>query len=219
MGITNLVFPNERALPGEDGADGGTGTGLPSTCLDLGNLGYPEDNSNPAQTSNPAVLDDVSAFANFMRDLAPPPTGGVVNVTAASISNGASLFVSVGCSVCHNPNLGNTQHSSVTPNSSGAGSLSFAPVPAFSDIELHHMGTGLADNVSQGNAGGDQFRTAPLWGVGQRIFLLHDGRFTNIVQAVNAHGSSGSEANTALNNAAALTIAQQQDLVNFLRSL
>ena len=81
------------------------------------------------------------------------------------------------------------------------------------------MGTGLADNVSQGNAGGDQFRTAPLWGVGQRIFLLHDGRTTNIITAINDHVSNGSEANQAVANAAALSTADQQNLVNFLRSL
>ena len=52
------------------------------------------------------------------------------------------------------------------------------------------MGTGLADNVSQGGAGGDQFRTAPLWGLGQRIFFLHDGRTNNLVTVVNAHGST-----------------------------
>ena len=76
-----------------------------------------------------------------------------------------------------------------------------------------------SDNVSQGGAGGDQFRTAPLWGVGQRIFFLHDGRTSNIITAINNHGSNGSEANTALNNAAALSFSQQQDLINFLRSL
>ena len=62
--------------------------------------------------------------------------------------------------------------------------LGSAAVHAYSDIEIHHMGTGLADNVSQGNAGGDQFRTAPLWGLGQRIFLLHDGRTTNLIAAI-----------------------------------
>jgi len=81
------------------------------------------------------------------------------------------------------------------------------------------MGTGLADNVSQGGAGGDQFRTAPLWGVGQRIFFLHDGRTSSLITAINAHGSNGSEANTSLNTAAALSLSQQQDLINFLRSL
>jgi CxxC motif-containing protein (DUF1111 family) len=97
--------------------------------------------------------------------------------------------------------------------------LSNAPVNAFSDIEIHHMGTGLADNVSQGGAGGDQFRTAPLWGLGQRIFLLHDGRTTSLLRAINDHASNGSEANTVEQNFDNLSPSQQQDLLNFLRSL
>jgi len=92
-------------------------------------------------------------------------------------------------------------------------------VPAFSDIEIHHMGTRLADNVLQGSAGGDQFRTAPLWGLGQRIFLLHDGRTTNLLSAIHAHASHGSEANTVVENLFNLSASQQQDVLNFLRSL
>jgi len=53
------------------------------------------------------------------------------------------------------------------------------------------MGPKLADNILQGNAGPDEFRTAPLWGLGQRIFLLHDGRTTDLVQAIQAHSSGG----------------------------
>jgi CxxC motif-containing protein (DUF1111 family) len=97
--------------------------------------------------------------------------------------------------------------------------LSNQPVPAFSDIEIHHMGTRLADNVSQGSAGGDQFRTAPLWGLGQRIFLLHDGRTTNLLRAIDAHASSGSEASVVEQNFDNLTPSQQQDVLNFLRLL
>jgi hypothetical protein len=57
---------------------------------------------------------------------------------------GRALFNSIGCATCHNPTPGKTQVSNFVP------ALSNAPVPAFSDIEIHHMGTGLADNVSQG---------------------------------------------------------------------
>jgi CxxC motif-containing protein (DUF1111 family) len=97
--------------------------------------------------------------------------------------------------------------------------LSNAQVPAFSDVEIHHMGGRLADNVSQGGAGGDQFRTAPLWGLGQRIFLLHDGRPTDLLVAIQAHGSRGSEASQVEENFDNLSPSQQQDLLNFLRSL
>jgi len=213
MGISNLLFPQDRPSPEEDQF----GTGLPANCLNLSGTGYPEDTSNPNLTPNAAVLDDVSAFANFMRFLAPPPPGGVVlngnPVSAQSISNGSSLFTAIGCATCHNPSPGTTQVSNLVP------ALSNTPVPAFSDIALHHMGTGLADNVSQGSAGGDQFRTAPLWGLGQRIFLLHDGRTTNLIKAIDEHSSNGSEANAVEANFDNLSPSQKQDLLNFLRSL
>jgi CxxC motif-containing protein (DUF1111 family) len=141
-------------------------------------------------------------------------------VPATSITNGFAQFKAVGCATCHNPTPGNTQVSSSTSKTSGPGSLSLAPVNAFSDIEIHHMGTTLADNVSQGGAGGDQFRTAPLWGLGQRIFLLHDGRRQDLIKAINQHASSGSEANIPVDNFQSnLTVKQQQDILNFLRSL
>jgi CxxC motif-containing protein (DUF1111 family) len=217
MGISNELFPQDRPLPGEDGG-GNTGTtGLVASCLNLSGTGYPEDTSNPSVTSNPAVLDDVSAFANFMRFLAPPPAGSVVlngnTVSASSISAGASIFSSIGCATCHNPSPGKTQVSSFVP------ALSQQTVAAFSDIEIHFMGTGLVDNVSQGGAGGDQFRTAPLWGLGQRIFLLHDGRTTNLLTAIADHASNGSEANTVIENFDNLSSTQQQEVLDFLRSL
>jgi CxxC motif-containing protein (DUF1111 family) len=212
MGITNLLFTQDRPLPGEDQL----ATGLPAACLNLSGKGYPEDASNPGSTG-PAILDDVSAFSNFMRTLAPPPTGGVVlngsSVSQSTISAGSSLFVSTGCAVCHNSTAGTTQKSNIT------GSLSLASVNAYSDLELHHMGTGLTDNVSQGNAGGDQFRTAPLWGLGQRIFLLHDGRTSNLVTAIQDHASHGSEATTVEQQFFQLNSTQQQEILDFLRSL
>ena len=112
----------------------------------------------------------------------------------------------------------------------------------FSDLALHKMGPTLADNILQGSAAGDEFRTAPLWGLGQRIFFLHDGRTSDLVQAIQDHASGGSagsgrgnneesngsspgtqfgpsEANKVIANYNALTSSQQQDLLNFLRSL
>ena len=212
MGISNLLFTQDRPLPGEDQQ----GTGLPANCLNLSGSGYPEDANNPG-SSGAGILDDVSAFADFMRTLAPPPTGGVVlngsSVSAATISAGSSLFNSIGCATCHNPTVGSTQASNITP------SLSKVPVSAYSDIEIHHMGNGLADNVSQGNAGGDQFRTAPLWGLGQRIFLLHDGRTSSLITAIRDHASNGSEASTVEEQFFDLSTTQQQEILDFLRSL
>ncbi|MBV8139108.1 MAG: hypothetical protein JO121_26280 [Deltaproteobacteria bacterium] len=220
QGVSNEVFTQDRPLPEEDQS----GTGLPANCLNLSLKGYPEDSTNFTATpnqdpfvSNASVPSDVVQFAMFMRFLAPPPTGGVVrngqSVSAETISNGAALFSSVGCATCHNSVINSTQPSSFTA------SLSQQPVNAFSDFEIHHMGAGLADNVGQGGAGGDQFKTAPLWGLGQRIFLLHDGRTSNLFKAILQHQGQGSEANNVIEAFTDLDNSQQQAVLDFLRSL
>ena len=81
------------------------------------------------------------------------------------------------------------------------------------------MGATLADEISQGDAGSDEFRTAPLWGVGQRLFLLHDGRTKDLMEAIRAHGGTGSEAAAVVRIFDAIPTDQQQDVLNFLRSL
>jgi CxxC motif-containing protein (DUF1111 family) len=102
-----------------------------------------------------------------------------------------------------------------------AGSGNSGPVnlSPFSDFAVHNMGYGLADGVTQGNANGQEFRTAPLWGIGQRIFFLHDGRTNDLHQAILAHASPTSEANAVINNFNLLAPQQKQDLLNYLRSL
>jgi CxxC motif-containing protein (DUF1111 family) len=215
MGITNELFGQDRPLPEEEQA-----SGLPASCLNLSGTGYPEDATNFTVSSNSdqaaqnaQVPSDIVLFAEFIRLLAPPIPSTNTPGGSVSIANGQALFSSIGCAACHTPTINSTQPSQVTA------SLGNAPVNAFSDIEIHHMGSGLADNVSQGGAGGDQFRTAPLWGLGQRIFFLHDGRTTNLLTAIAAHRSNGSEATQVEENFAALSPQHQQEILNFLRSL
>jgi CxxC motif-containing protein (DUF1111 family) len=105
--------------------------------------------------------------------------------------------------------------SSTTPSIA----LSNQTVNLFSDLLVHHMGRGLADGITQGGAGPDEFRTAPLWGVGQRVFFLHDGRTSNLVEAIEAHRSRNSEANKVIGRFNTLSTQGQQDIINFLRSL
>jgi hypothetical protein len=78
------------------------------------------------------------------------------------------------------------------------------------------MGEGLADGISQGTASGSQFRTAPLWGVGRRIFFLHDGRSKDLLQAILAHGG---EAGRVISNFNGLSPGQKQDILNFQRGV
>ncbi|MEO8125963.1 MAG: di-heme oxidoredictase family protein [Bryobacteraceae bacterium] len=167
----------------------------------------PEDHMDVNAGNIQDAIGDVIKFTFFMRMLAPPARGPL----NASINNGANLFNTTGCSLCHTATL------QTSPNSTPA--FSSKPVNLYSDLLVHNMGSGLADGVTQGAAGPGDFRTAPLWGLGQRLFFLHDGRTSNLVEAIKAHSSSGSEANAVITDYNALSTSQKQDILNFLRSL
>lgn len=172
-------------------------------------LGHPEDHTDFSNAGS----SDVIRFALFMKLLAPPAPAPADQ----SITRGRALFDSIGCALCHTPVL--------RSGLSSIDALSNKPVNLFSDLLLHAMGPNLADEISQGDARGDEFRTAPLWGLGKRIFFLHDGRTRDLVAAITAHASPGngrfppSEANTVIARFNALPVPSKQDLINFLRSL
>jgi CxxC motif-containing protein (DUF1111 family) len=204
MGITNQLFPQER--------DETAGCIFDATPDDT--LNFTPDATH-ATSPNTAVISDIEAFANFMRMLAPPTP----MPDTPSTVRGRAIFAKIGCTLCHTPSFttGKMVASGSSTNPSVA--LSNQPVNLFSDLLVHGMGRGLADGITQGGAGPDEFRTAPLWGVGQRIFFLHDGRTTDLVEAIEAHRGRGSEANRIIDRFNRLTVKQQQDIINFLRSL
>jgi CxxC motif-containing protein (DUF1111 family) len=195
QGVTNELFPNER-----DTTAGCQLNPLPEDVTNLVDNGL---SNSPASD----LSSDVVNFAAFMR-LSAGPTPAPAT---ASTTNGSHVFQNIGCQACH------VQTQTTAKSVFTAQSLvSFNP---YSDFALHDMGQNLADDVSQGGADGSQFRTAPLWGLGQRLFFLHDGRSTNLIDAIQQHASRGSEANQVVNNFEMLSSKQQQDLLNFLRSL
>ncbi len=158
------------------------------------------------------VPSDVVKFAAFMRFLAPPTPMPDTDTTV----HGKKLFSDVGCAMCHTPTM-HTGKSSVA-------ALQDKDVNLYSDLMLHNMGAGLSDDVGQGNAGGDEFRTAPLWGLGKRIFFLHDGRTKDLLEAIQAHQGLGglygpSEANQVVAQFNRLSEIDKQHVLNFLRSL
>lgn len=190
QGVTNEAFPNER----EDDPNCATNP-------------TPEDHTHFTGTSATDFSGDIVSFAGFMRFLAAPTPAPQTTVS----SRGFQVFKAIGCQACHALSQ-TTTFSPYTRQSN----VTFHP---FSDIALHDMGVGLADNVSQGNATGREFRSAPLWGLGQRIFFLHDGRTQDLLEAIRQHASSGSEANGVINQFNMLAPADKQALLVFLRSL
>jgi CxxC motif-containing protein (DUF1111 family) len=258
MGITNELFPFERDAPEHNGTNC---TFNPT----------PEDFTTPTTNTTVAVpnviASDIEAFSFFMFGNTPPAqcdfgspvvstssgssnsgstiTAPTCNALSSAATTGKAAFNTAGCNLCHSPTL--------TTGPSNFTDLNNAEFHPYSDFALHHMGAQLADGVNQGLAGPDQFRTAPLWGAGQRLFFMHDGRSTSLVDAIEQHftpatqcttvttqaetfilnGSTitipaattqtcGSEANGVINrfnNTSVLSCTQQQDLIDFLRSL
>jgi CxxC motif-containing protein (DUF1111 family) len=200
MGITNEMFQSERDE---------------TPACQFATL--PNDFTAVDAATGIETVSAIEKFAFFMRFLGPPAPSNTQPGGEASISIGRATFNNIGCALCHTPTL-RTGNSEVPP-------LRNQNVNLFSDLALHNMGPGLADDIVQGQAAGDEFRTAPLWGLGQRIFFLHDGRTRDLVQAIQAHASNGngrygpSEANGVIRNYNALSAANKQHLLNFLRSL
>jgi CxxC motif-containing protein (DUF1111 family) len=194
MGVTNDLFQTEREEQPE--------CAFASQPNSVANLTAPDPHD---------MLSAVEKFAMFMRLMAPPAPAVPTPDQGASIEAGKNLFSSVGCAACHTP--------SMKTGSSQIAALANKDVNLYSDLMLHDMGTGLADGVSQGEAGPREFRTAPLWGLGQRVYFLHDGRASDLITAINAHQSPASEGNTVTQRFKKLSETDKQNLLNFLRSL
>lgn len=131
----------------------------------------------------------------YVAALPPPPSPSM------SDPAGLALFEQSGCAGCHRPTL---------PTSSGP------PIAPYTDLLLHDMGERLADGIGAGEADGREWRTAPLWGLGSVSRYLHDGRATNLRQAIALHGGEAAAARAAF---AALPASEQARLLAFLSAL
>jgi CxxC motif-containing protein (DUF1111 family) len=206
MGISNQLFPQER-----DETPSCLFTPTPNDNLNFTTT--PSTTSSGISTS--AVISDIEAFANFMRMLAPPTPAP----PTPSSEKGRETFARIGCVHCHTASFTTGKMIASGSATSPSAALSNQAANLYSDLLVHHMGKDLADGITQGGAGPDEFRTAPLWGVGQRVFFLHDGRTTNLVEAIRDHKSKGSEANRVIEHFNKLGTQEQQEIIDFLRSL
>jgi hypothetical protein len=226
MGVTNDVFPTRTNETPECSQGVNEPNDITRTDLD--------DSRNQGFNSPIHQIADWLAFAVFMRELAPPAPVPF----SASALRGQQLFGTgagspgIGCFLCHTPAM-------VTGPRHETQALQNVQANLYSDLLIHHMGRGLADNVTQGLAQGDMFRTTPLWGIGQRLFFLHDGRTSDLLAAIQAHASNGdnhgdsafqdegkgdngyppSEATAVIHKFNSLPPADKQAMLDFLRSL
>jgi mono/diheme cytochrome c family protein len=142
-------------------------------------------------------------MAMFLNSNNPPvPPTSVFDPSGASPSAGQQLFQSIGCASCHAPKL---------PGPGARG-----PIFAFTDLLLHDMGPGLADQMQQGSAQGNEWRTMPLWRASERGRFLHDGRASTLSDAILAHGG---QAQQARDNFSGLGDADTAALLAFLNGI
>jgi CxxC motif-containing protein (DUF1111 family) len=162
-----------------------------------------------------AVPAQRSLTSGFPKGVAPIDE---LNVNPTQIAAGSKLFQGMRCAACHTAEM-----------KTGSGHL-FAElrnqtIHPYSDLLLHNMGTGMADNLVEGQASGALWRTAPLWGIGYtdkvmgssaKVGYLHDGRARNLTEAILWHGG---EADAARKRFQALSATDRNNLLAFLKSL
>ena len=208
MGITSELFPQSKE---EDPNCNGAGKPAPNDITRMATT----DSENQAFKNPLHIMADWMQFTFMMRFMdAPRPDPN----PSSSAIRGRQLFDAVGCTACHTPRM-------QTAPIMNSAVLQDRPVDLYSDLLVHHMGANLADDIVQGDAGPDEFRTAPLWGIGQRMFFLHDGRTSDLLVAINQHRSDkrapypASEANAVIDNFRRLPVPDMQAILDFLRSL
>jgi CxxC motif-containing protein (DUF1111 family) len=163
---------------------------------------------------------NMAKMTYFQALLAPPGRGPIT----AQVQRGEKVFSKLDCAVCHRPEMSTSPVVYVVDPDSPAPQFRYIEVPAleskpvraYSDFLVHQMGPGLADGLPQGGAKGGEWRTTPLWGLRLKKFLLHDGRTSDISEAILAHGG---QATMVAQNFKDLPESDKADLLAFLKSL
>lgn len=170
-------------------------------------------NGNSAQYENLETPSQTTAWtALYSRNLAVPKRRAA---GAPEVLRGKQLFYETGCIDCHKPKY-ITAEETIDPEH--AGQL----IWPYTDLLLHDMGDGLADRRPEGEAGGREWRTAPLWGIGLSAsvngnrYFLHDGRARTVLEAILWHGG---EAQASRDRVAAMSRLQRAELIRFIQSL
>lgn len=205
-GQPNLMQQNAAAFNGDLGLTSDlfpneNCTDAQDICKKLPNGGQPEVSQK--------ILDFVEFYSQH---LAVPKRR---NMTSPEVMRGQALFAQSGCQSCHAVNI----KTGVVPETPA---LSEQVIHPYSDMLLHDMGAGLADNRPEYLANGQEWRTPPLWGIGytqevnNHTYFLHDGRARNLMEAVLWHGG---EAKNAQQQVLGMSKSDRDALIAFLNSL
>ncbi len=164
--------------------------------------------------SGPVELAD-NDLTNWTRYISCLGVNARRSLTDTQCLQGEQLFISANCVQCHAPTL-------VTSPYHPIAELRNQTIHPYTDLLLHDMGPGLADNMGEGNATGSEWRTAPLWSIGLTAGVsdgeayLHDGRARSLEEAILWHGGEAAASQQAFINMSATNRAA---LIAFLKSL
>jgi len=209
-GQPNLNQQNVHAFSGDMGLT--TSLRPFDDCTDAQTACKQAPNGN-GPDGEPEVSDNILRLVLFYtRNLAVPARRGVND---EQVLAGKNLFFQAGCQSCHTPKY-------TTAANAAEPELANQVIRPYSDLLLHDMGDGLADNRTEFQASGRDWRTPPLWGIGltQAVSghtqFLHDGRARNLLEAVLWHGG---EAQQAQQQVLSFNAEQRAALLAFLNSL
>ncbi|ELH3008487.1 c-type cytochrome [Vibrio vulnificus] len=182
---------------------------------------FPQENCTDRQDlcrklpngGSPEVSDNILDFVEFYSQHLAVPIRR--NVNDPQVKLGETLFVQSGCESCHKQTVKTAKREALP-------ALSEQTIHPYTDLLLHDMGPGLADNRPEYLANGQEWRTPPLWGIGytqevnDHTYFLHDGRARNLMEAVLWHGG---EAEAAKQNVLKMSAKERDALIAFLNSL
>jgi len=212
-GNPNLQQQNSGAFNGDIGISTAMFPSGYGDCTEQQPLCLKAPNGNSEHLENvEAPSEMMKALLLYTRNLAVPARR---NVADAEVLAGKKLFYQTGCVACHQPSY-TTGHDPAQPHLSGQ------KIWPYTDLLLHDMGEGLADNRPEFLANGREWKTPPLWGIGQtktvnnHSFFLHDGRARNLLEAILWHGGEAQQQQQAVVN---MSRSDREHLLRFLESL
>jgi len=171
------------------------------------------DGMDVTKTPKPELSD--TDLANITRYISTLGVSARRDLDDAEAQRGEQLFVKANCTACHTPSFTTSKHHPLAE-------LRAQKIQPFTDLLLHDMGVGLADNLAEHEATGAEWRTPPLWSIGLTAGVsggeayLHDGRARTLEQAILWHGGEGEKAKESFR---AMSAADRASLVKFLKSL
>lgn len=196
IGIGSAIYPSPY----------GDCTPKQTACLDQAH------GNTASQDGLEASLKMTNALLHYVRNISVPQRPVA---TIKANQKGEQLFNDIGCAACHTPSFKTREDYELKH-------LAGQTIWPYTDLLLHDMGPGLADNRPEGNASGTEWRTPPLWGIGLTKavlgveFYLHDGRARSLQEAILWHDG---EARSSKDHFKQLSPPQRQSLINFLKSL